>query len=86
MDVFFYEAFEEEELELRKYLPAKIKAEFTWKTIQESRQNLPPSHLISTRTQSIYPVEWGSKLSGILSRSTGYDHLNEFRQTITKKI
>jgi D-lactate dehydrogenase len=86
MDVFFYEAFEEEELELRKYLPAKIKAEFTWKTIQESGQNLPPSRLISTRTQSIYPVEWGTKLSGILSRSTGYDHLNEFRQTVTKKI
>jgi D-lactate dehydrogenase len=86
MDVFFYEAFEEEELELRKYLPAKIKAEFTWKTIQESGQKLPSSRLISTRTQSIYPLEWGNKLSAILSRSTGYDHLKEFQQRITKKI
>jgi D-lactate dehydrogenase len=86
MDVFFYEAFEEEELELRKYLPAKIKAEFTWKTIQESGQKLPPSRLISTRTQSIYPLEWGNKISAILSRSTGYDHLKEFQKRITKKI
>jgi D-lactate dehydrogenase len=86
MDVIFYEAFEEEENELKKYLPGKIKAEFTWKTIQESKHKLTPAKLISTRTQSIFPLEWGSKLSGILSRSTGYEHLMEYQQNIEKKL
>jgi len=86
MDVFFYEAFKEEEKELRKYLPGKINAEFTWKTIQEANQNTPPARLISTRTQSIFPPEWSKKLSGILSRSTGYEHLSEYQRKIEKKL
>ncbi len=86
MDVFFYEAFEEEEKELKRFLPAKIKAGFTWKTIQETGQEFPPSRLISTRTQSNYPLEWSTKLSGILSRSAGYDHLKEFRQKTKKNL
>jgi D-lactate dehydrogenase len=86
MDVFFYEAFKEEEKELRKYLPAKIKAEFSWKTIQESDHRLPPARIISTRTQSIFPLDWNNKLSAILSRSTGYDHLIEYRQKTGKSL
>ena len=86
MDVYFYEAFEEEEKELKKYLPAKVKAEFTWKTIQESGHKLPPARLISTRTQSIIPLEWSKRLSGILSRSTGYEHLKEYQQRTGKNL
>jgi len=80
MEVFFYEAFKEEERELRKFLPENIKSGFTWKTIQESGHSVPPAKLISTRTQSNFPVEWNNELTGILSRSTGYEHLLEYRK------
>ncbi len=77
--IYFYEAFEEEEASLRNFLPAHIDAGFTWKTIQEAGHNLPPAKIISTRTQSIYPEPWSDKLDGIISRSTGYDHLLAYR-------
>ena len=80
MDVFFYEAFEEEEKAIQRYLPADIQAGFSWKTIQEYGNPLPAAPLISIRTQSVIPVEWASKLSGILSRSTGYDHLTAYQK------
>jgi len=86
MDIFFYEAFEEEEKELRRFLPENIKAGFTWKTIQENKDNELPAKLISTRTQSIFPIEWGDKISGILSRSTGYDHLKAYEEKISTKL
>jgi D-lactate dehydrogenase len=80
MDVFFYEAFEEEEKAIRRSLPADIQAGFSWKTIQEYGNPLPAAPLISIRTQSVIPVEWAQKLSGILSRSTGYDHLTAYQK------
>lgn len=73
--VFFYEAFEEEENLLRRFLPAHVTADFTWKTIQESGDKDPPAKIISSRTQSIYPEEWAGYLDAIISRSTGFDHL-----------
>ena len=36
MDVHFYEAFEEEIVMLRQYLPAHVRAHFTSNTIQEA--------------------------------------------------
>ncbi|OGQ94302.1 MAG: hydroxyacid dehydrogenase [Deltaproteobacteria bacterium RIFOXYD12_FULL_57_12] len=80
MDVFFFEAFEEEAAFLRQYLPARIRAGITWKTIQEYGAADPPAPLISIRTQSVLPLAWASKLAGILSRSTGYDHLAAYRR------
>jgi D-lactate dehydrogenase len=74
-DIYFYEAFEEEVEALRRHLPAQMRAEFTGKTIQETGDTEPPARLISIRTQSVIPAGWGSKLSGIVSRTTGYDHL-----------
>jgi D-lactate dehydrogenase len=74
-DVYFYEAFEEEAEELRHYLPANISAGYTGQTVQESNHTEPPSRLISIRTQSKVPVAWATSLDGILSRSTGFDHL-----------
>lgn len=82
MDVMFYEAFEEEEKALKKYLAPHINAGFTWKTIQESGDVKPPSKLISIRTQSVIPAKWQDDLKGILSRSTGFDHI----ESINKKI
>jgi len=78
-DVFFYEAFKEEEDALRRLLPRKIKAGFIWKTIQEEGLTAPPAALISIRTQSQLKPEWTAQLKGILSRSTGYEHLLCYR-------
>ena len=75
MDVFFYETFEEEAAALRKHLPSQVRAEFTWKTIQEAGDVEPPAPLISIRTQSIIPPAWTGKVRGIVSRTTGFDHL-----------
>jgi len=75
MDVHFYEAFEEEAAALRRYLPSTVCASFTWKTIQESGDAEPPAPLISIRTQSVIPSAWVGKAKGIVSRTTGYDHL-----------
>lgn len=80
MDVFFYEAFEEEAEALRRYLQPDVQAAFSWKTIQECGDSSPPAAVISVRTQSIIPDAWASALRAILSRSTGYDHLLTYRQ------
>ncbi len=80
MDVFFYEAFEEEAARIKSYLPSNINAGFTWKTIQEYGQEQPPARLISVRTQSAIPHAWKNRIDAILSRSTGYDHLKRFQK------
>ncbi len=76
-DVYFYEAFEV--LAIQKYMPAYINAGYTWKTIQEAGHEKPLAPIISTRTQSQFPLDWSDKLKGILSRSTGYDHLISYK-------
>ena len=78
MDVFFYEAFEEESIALKKAFQPHVSAGFSWKTIQETGDVKPPAQIISIRTQSQIPVEWATHLSGILSRSTGYDHIKSY--------
>ena len=77
-DVFFYEAFEEEVVLLKDELDGNIKAGFSWMTIQEKGDSKPPARLISIRTQSIVPEAWSKNLSGILTRSTGYEHLRQY--------
>lgn len=77
-DVFFFEAFQEESMVLRELLPPSISAGFTEKTIQETVDQSPPASLVSIRTQSVIPEEWQPRLKGILSRSTGYDHLRRY--------
>jgi D-lactate dehydrogenase len=73
LDVYFYEAFEEETEALRRRLPKDSRVGFTKKTIQEAADVEPPARLISIRTQSTIPVTWLTRLSGVLSRTTGYD-------------
>jgi D-lactate dehydrogenase len=82
----FYEAFDEEEKILRKVLPKEHKYLFTWKTIQESGHKNPPAKVISTRTQSKFPIEWSDKLDAIITRSTGYDHVAEYLNQIDSPI
>ncbi len=79
-DVFFYEAFDEERELLQSFLPKEIKAGFAPETIQETGHEEPPAPLISTRTQSQIPFNWASQLKGILSRSTGYNHLLDYQE------
>jgi len=77
----FYEVFEEEEAELRKFLPPEEKYFFTSKTIQaEHRDDEPPSKIISIRTQSRIPDNWAVILEAIITRSTGYDHITDYLQ------
>jgi len=78
-DIFFYEAFEEEEKALKHYLPDNITAGFSWKTIQETGHTEPQARIISVRTQSYIPSEWSGKIAAIITRSTGYDHIIEYR-------
>ncbi len=79
MQVYFYEAFEEEQELLKQHLPPNIDAGFSRKTIQEEQHQKPPADVISIRTQSKLPLAWSPQLKGVLSRSTGYDHLIQFR-------
>lgn len=76
--VFFYEAFKEEVRELARFIGDRFSYETTSKTIQESGHTAPPARVISIRTQSVIPSAWAAGLDGVLSRSTGYDHLNAF--------
>ena len=80
MDLYLFEVFAEEAEELRRCLGENISYEMTPAAIQESGLADPPARLISIRTQSIIPAAWADKLDGILSRSTGYDHLLRFRR------
>ncbi len=82
----FYEAFEEEQEFLRKFLPEGARALFTWKTIQESGHKLPPAPIISIRTQSRIPPEWRICLAGIITRSTGYDHITGYLNELGSAI
>lgn len=75
--VYFYETFKEEDILLKRFAPARLKAGYTAATIQESNDKTPPAEIISIRDQSIMPREWLPRLDGILSRSTGYDHLKK---------
>jgi D-lactate dehydrogenase len=79
LDIFFYEAFEEEQAALKSFLPDSISAGFTVDTIQEAGHTEPPARIISLRTQSVIPPEWSDCMDALLSRSTGYDHLLAYR-------
>jgi D-lactate dehydrogenase len=82
--VYFYEAFAEETELLRQLITAGIEAVYTEHTIQEACHTAPPARLISTRTQSVIPLEWASQLDGILSRSTGYEHLAAYAAAVKR--
>lgn len=80
MDIFFFEAFEEEQAALKKYNANQFDAGYSWKTIQEYGAEKPPADIISVRTQSQIPHKWAGKLKAVLTRSTGFDHLTDYRR------
>lgn len=86
LDVKFYESFADEEKLLKYYLPKDIRADFAFQTIQETRDEEPVSKLVCIRTQSILPAAWEGKIRGILSRSQGFDHLQDIHSNISGDI
>ncbi len=91
LDVFFYEAFDEEAEAIRRYLPEGLSAGFTWRTIQEDAASSlsegdPPARVVSTRTQSVFPAEWADRVDGIFTRSAGYDHVRAYRRACGRDI
>jgi D-lactate dehydrogenase len=81
LDAFFYEAFAEEAERLQHHATqAGLHIGFTAQTIQEADHGSPPAPVIGIRTQSLVPPDWPAHLRGILTRSTGYDHLLGLRQ------
>lgn len=86
MDVFFYETFEEEVQRLKRGLQSHVKSGFTRETIQEHGSHEPPASVISIRTQSVLPTSWAPKITGILTRSTGYDHIEAYLKKCKVKI
>ena len=86
-DLFCYEAFAEEAERLRHNASlAGVRIGLTPLTIQESGHTAPPAAIISIRTQSILPPAWAPSLSGILSRSTGHDHLLAYRAALPPSV
>ncbi|MCX6995834.1 MAG: hydroxyacid dehydrogenase [Kiritimatiellaeota bacterium] len=82
-DIIFFEAFAEESVELRRLLPESFSAGFTEKTIQEYPSTpQAPARLISIRTQSKLPLSWAGSMTGLLTRSTGYEHVCAYRRHI----
>ena len=82
-DAFFYEAFAEEaERLLHHAAAAGLRVGHSPLTIQETGHAAPPAPVVSLRTQSIFPPAWAPQLRGILTRSTGYDHLFAYRDAV----
>ncbi|NLG33743.1 MAG: hydroxyacid dehydrogenase [Lentisphaerae bacterium] len=82
LDAFFYEAFAEEAERLLHHAGhAGLRVGHTPLTLQEAGHAQPPAPVISVRTQSVFPPDWTTKINGILTRSTGYDHLSSWRST-----
>jgi D-lactate dehydrogenase len=77
-DVIFYEAFAEEEQSLRKHIDRNLKIEFRQNALQSYKETAPPAPLISIRTHSRIPDSWIKEVKGVLTRSSGFDHLQEF--------
>ncbi|MGV8056478.1 MAG: NAD(P)-dependent oxidoreductase [Smithellaceae bacterium] len=86
MDIFFYEAFAEEEKALKELLGSSFTCNYTSRTIQETGHLFPPARIISIRTQSIIPADWADNIGGILSRTTGYDHLAAYLAKTKKDL
>ncbi|MGD9613441.1 MAG: NAD(P)-dependent oxidoreductase [Kiritimatiellia bacterium] len=82
-DAFFYEAFAEEAERLLHYAAETgLRVGHSPLTIQETGHATPPAPVISLRTQSALPPAWAPQLRGILTRSTGYDHLIAYREAV----
>lgn len=86
IDVYFYEAFEEEASALRRLIGDRYSCGFSAETVQESGHTAPESRVVSIRTQSIVPADWAGTIGGVLSRSTGYDHLKALRSRINHPL
>lgn len=78
-DIYFYEVFAEEKKVLEENLPKNISAGFSDKIISSEESIEPPAKIISIRTNSRIPASWNNKISAVLSRTTGTDHLAGYK-------
>jgi len=85
-DAAFYEVFAEEKTLLQEYLAEDYRYFFSDKSIQDCDHSEPVASIISLRTQSKIPENWIETLDGIFSRSTGYDHLTNYFESVGKRI
>lgn len=85
-DVYFYEAFDEEQKAIRRYLPDNIIAGFSDKTIQECDHLNAPAIIISTRTQTIIPDSWLAEAEAFLTRSTGFDYFQSLKNKAGQSV
>lgn len=85
-DMAFFEAFLEEQEQIKQRLPASIKALYFKETIQESAVSGPPARCISVRTQSVIPQSWQENLDGVLTRSQGFDHIHRMFKSCAKNV
>ncbi|MCG8324293.1 MAG: hypothetical protein MI673_02170 [Thiotrichales bacterium] len=74
-DVALYEVFAEERHDLQRIWPDDLEGRFFPGTIQEEGHTEPRARILTTRTQSLIPQTWCEQLDAVLTRSTGFDHL-----------
>ncbi|MDD4005482.1 MAG: NAD(P)-dependent oxidoreductase [Elusimicrobiaceae bacterium] len=87
LDVYFYEAFEEERAALARCLPPGLRAGFTSRAAGETPEPAaPPASVISVRTQSAIPPGWSGGLRAILSRTTGYDTMRRYLDSVSEPV
>ena len=92
MIIFIFETFEEEMHKFKLLFDNRFVVHYTQKTIQtwlqddnnEKFRKECPACIISIRTQSIIPKQWfnSNHFKGILSRSTGYDHISRYNHNL----
>lgn len=86
MDIYFYETIRAETEILKSLLGNDFTYDFTLLAVHEAGHTEPPARLISIRTQSIIPGPWWGKIDGVLSRSTGFDHLIAYAARLDKPL
>lgn len=78
--VVFYEVFDEERLALERYSGGKFCVRMFKEPAQELNDQKSVKGLVSIRTQSVLSPRQLDSSEGILTRSTGYDHVLAYAQ------
>ncbi len=72
---------------MQRFLEGLVTCDFTSQTVQEAGHEFQPVRLIiSIREQSVIPLTLSDKIKGILSLSTGYDHLNVYLKSLQRPL
>jgi len=80
--IAFFEVFQEEKIALQSCLSPSLQAQFFPHPITRTENKNAPAEILCIRTQSRIPSAWLPQLKGVLTRSSGYDHLLAIRRQI----